>query len=75
MKRSRESLYFNEPEQELLKKYAPELEAEAREAAALKLNPKHAAHAVPDLSKEVSAILIVAKGDAGDSLVSSNNLR
>lgn len=69
----RESQYFHEPEDDLLQRYAPELVAEEREAVALKLNPKHAAHAVPDLSKEVSAILIVAKGDDGDALASSNN--
>ena len=69
----REAQYFNEPEEKLLEKYAPELENEKREAAALKLNPKHAAHAVPDLSKEVSAILIVTKGDQGDALDQANN--
>ena len=70
----REAQYFNdETEAQLLEKYAPELEAERREAIALKLNPKHKAHAVPDLSKEVSAILIVTKGDEGDELMRSNN--
>ncbi len=70
----REAQYFNDQtEAQLLEQYAPELEAERREAAALKLNPKHAAHAVPDLSKEVSAILIVAQGEDGDELVRSNN--
>lgn len=65
-----EAQYFHESEEMLLEKYKPELEAEAREAIALKLNPNHAAHAVPDLSKEVSAILIVTKGDG---LESANN--
>ena len=65
----REAQYFNDKtEAQLLEQYAPELEAERREAAALLLNPKHKAHAVPDLSKEVSAILIVTKGAAGDEL-------
>ena len=69
----REAQYFDESEADLLKKYEKELENEKREAAALKLNPKHAAHAVPDLSKEVSAILIVTKGDPGDLLTKSNH--
>ena len=68
----REALYFQESEQDLFKKYEKELENEVREAAALKLNPKHAAHAVPDLSKEVSALLIVTKGDANDQLTRAN---
>ena len=65
-----EAQYFHESEEMLLEKYKLELEAEVREAAAIKLNPNHAAHAVPDLSKEVSAILIVTQGDG---LESANN--
>ena len=66
-----ESQYFQESEESLFIKYQPELENEKREAAALALNPDHAAHEVPDLSKEVSAILIVTKGGAGDELARS----
>ena len=69
----REAQYFDETEADLKIKYEKELENEKREAAALKLNPEHPAHAVPDISKEVSAILIVAKGDEGDLLTISNN--
>ena len=68
----KEALYFKEPEAELFKKYEKELENERREQAALKLNPKHAAHAVPDLSKEVSAILIYTKGEESDQLTRAN---
>ena len=69
----REAQYFPDSEADLMKKYEKELENERREAAALKLNPEHAAHAVPDLSKEVSAILIATKGDPGDQLAQANN--
>ena len=69
----REAQYFKgESEETLLKKYEKELENEKREAAALKLNPNHAAHAVPDLTKEVSAILIVTKSIEGDGLSDAN---
>lgn len=68
----RESQFFHESIEELTKRYEQDLINEAREQEYLKKNPKHAAHPGPDVSKEVTSILIVTKGDEGDELIRSS---
>lgn len=68
----RESQFFHESIEELTKRYEQELLNEAREAEYIKLHPDHPAHEGPDVSKEVTSILIVTKGEAGDELVRSS---
>lgn len=70
----RESQFFHESVEELTKRYEKELIAEANEQVFLAQNKgkPHKAHMPPDVAKEVTSILIVTKGEAGDELTRSS---